>query len=198
MTGMSVGYARVSTGDQNVNLQLDALGQAGCRKVFEETASGSIRDRPKLKEALDFLQPGDTLVVWKLDRLARSLSQLIDTVDELHARKCGFKSLTENLDTTTAGGRLIFHIFGALAEFERSIIRERTLAGLAAARARGRRGGRPKALDDQRLAIAEALLRDGLLTVREVAQQLRISEATLYKYLPHPRTSYCSSSGTEG
>jgi DNA invertase Pin-like site-specific DNA recombinase len=149
-----VGYARVSTGEQNSNLQTDALSVVGCRRIFEETASGASRDRPQLKAALDFLRPGDTLVVWKLDRLVRSLAQLIETVDELHKRECGFRSLTEAIDTTTAGGRLIFHIFGALAEFERSIIRERTMAGLEAARARGRKGGRPKALGEERLAIS--------------------------------------------
>src|SRR5436853_1979141 len=134
-----IGYARVSTSSQDTGLQLDALKEAGCRRVFEETASGGNKARPHLRDALDFLRPGDTLVVWKLDRLARSLIQLIETIDELHKRECGFRSLTEAIDTTTAGGRLIFHIFGALAEFERSIIRERTKAGLDAARARGRR-----------------------------------------------------------
>ena len=138
-----IGYARVSTSDQNLELQLDALKQVGCRRVFEETASGATRARPQLQQALEFLQPGDTLVVWKLDRLARSLQQLIEVIAQLHTRGCGFKSLTEAIDTTTAGGRLIFHIFGALAEFERSIIRERTLAGLDAARTRGRKGGAP-------------------------------------------------------
>jgi DNA invertase Pin-like site-specific DNA recombinase len=184
-----VGYARVSTADQSVDLQLDALKEAGCRRIFEESASGANKNRPQLREAIQFLQPGDTLVVWKLDRLARSLSQLIGTVEELHKKRCGLKSLTEAIDTTTTGGRLVFHIFGALAEFERGIIRERTLAGLEAARARGRRGGRPKAMSDQSLAIAEALLRDGLLTVREVARQVGVSEATLYKYIPAPRAT---------
>jgi DNA invertase Pin-like site-specific DNA recombinase len=185
---MTIGYARVSTEDQNLDLQQDALKQAGCRRVFEEAASGALRNRPQLLEAIEFLQPGDTLVVWKLDRLARSLSQLIETVDRLQAKGCGFKSVTEAIDTTTPSGRLIFHIFGALAEFERSLIRERTLAGLKAARARGRKGGRPKALDEQRLAIAEALLKDGLLTVQEVASQVQCSPATLYKYIPAPRS----------
>jgi DNA invertase Pin-like site-specific DNA recombinase len=182
-----VGYARVSTDEQNPNLQIDALSAMGARRIFEETASGASRDRPQLKAALDFLRPGDTLVVWKLDRLARSLVQLIDTIDELHKRQCGFRSLTESIDTTTAGGRLIFHIFGALAEFERSIIRERTVAGLAAARSRGRYGGRPKVMTDDTLLAAKALLQEGRLTVQEVAKQLRISPATLYKHIPHPR-----------
>ena len=133
-----------------------------------------------------------------MDRLARSLAQLIDTIDELHKRECGFRSLTEAIDTTTAGGRLIFHIFGALAEFERSIIRERTMAGLQAARARGRIGGRPRAFGPERLSAATALLRDGGLTIREIAKQLGISEATIYKYIPHPRSSsemYISDTG---
>lgn len=154
----AIGYARVSTTDQHLALQLDALQQAGCAHLFEETASGAQRDRPELRNAIASLKSGDTLVVWKLDRLARSLSQLIDTIDELHQLGCGFRSITESIDTTTAGGRLIFHIFGALAEFERSIIRERTVAGLQAARARGRKGGRPKALGEDRMAAVAALV----------------------------------------
>src|SRR6187200_1319658 len=141
---MLVGYARVSTQEQDLALQLDALRAAGCAKVYEEKASGAQRERPELKAALDYVRKGDTLVVWKLDRLARSLKQLIETVELLEDRGIGFKSLTESIDTTTSGGRLIFHIFAALAEFERNIIRERTTAGLNAARARGRVGGRPK------------------------------------------------------
>jgi DNA invertase Pin-like site-specific DNA recombinase len=183
----TVGYARISTGDQNVDLQVDALKQAGCRKIFEETASGANKNRPKLAEAIDYLQTGDTFVVWKLDRMARSLSQLIDTIDRIHELGCGFRSITESIDTTTAAGRLTFHIIGALAEFERNIIRERTIAGLRAAAARGRKGGRPKALDEGSLKIANALLRDGLLTVKDVAKQVGVSPATLYKYFPHPR-----------
>jgi DNA invertase Pin-like site-specific DNA recombinase len=128
-------------------------------------------------------------VVWKLDRLARSLSQLIDTIDELHKRECGFRSLTEAVDTTTAGGMLIFHIFGALAQFERSIIRERTIAGLDAARLRGRKGGRPRALTAERMSAVTAMLKDGKLTVKEIAKQIGISEATIYKNIPSPRAS---------
>ncbi len=139
---MLVGYARVSTRDQTHALQLDALSKAGCERIFEETASGAQRDRPQLAAALDYVRKGDAIVVWKLDRLARSIKQLIETVEHLERREIGFRSLTEQIDTTTAGGRLIFHIFGALAEFERSIIRERSRAGLEAARARGRIGGR--------------------------------------------------------
>lgn len=183
-----IGYARVSTGEQSLDLQTDALKQAGCWRVYEEVASGARRDRPILIEVMDHLLKGDTLVVWKLDRLARSLQQLIETVEILDKLGCGFRSLTESIDTTTAGGRLIFHIFGALAEFERSIIRERTLAGLQAARLRGRRGGRPKSMNEQSLIVAQALLKDGLLTVRDVAKQVGVSPATLYKYLPAPKS----------
>ena len=181
---MQVGYARVSTQDQKPELQLDALQAAGCEKIFEEKASGAQRERPQLQAALDYVRKGDVVVVWKLDRLARSLKQLIETVEMLEGRGVGFKSLTENIDTTTSGGRLIFHIFGALAEFERSIIRERTNAGLKSARERGRIGGRPKSLSEQDLSVAKALLADGNITVKEVAKRLNISVATLYKYLP--------------
>src|SRR5437773_9356611 len=143
---MNIGYARVSTQDQTLNLQKDALENIGCSKIFTDTISGSTTERKGLDAALAYVREGDSLVVWKLDRLGRSLKHLIETITQLNNRKIGFKSLTENIDTTTSGGKLIFHIFGALAEFERDIIRERTLAGLQAARARGRRGGRPKAL----------------------------------------------------
>ncbi len=188
-----IGYGRVSTAEQSVEMQLDALKDAGCRRVFEETASGASADRPQLKAALEFLKAGDTLVVWKLDRLARSLPQLIQTIDDLHKRGCGFRSLTEAIDTKTAGGRLIFHIFGALAEFERGVIRERTIAGLDAARTRGRKGGRPKALNQESLIVVEALLKDGLLTIKDIAKQVGVSEATLYKYFPKPRNGWLGS-----
>jgi DNA invertase Pin-like site-specific DNA recombinase len=186
---MLVVYARVSTRDQNYELQLDALEAAGCTKIFEEKLSGAQRDRPELKAALDYVRSGDSLAVWKLDRLARSLKQLIETVEMLSEREIGFRSLTENIDTTSSGGRLIFHIFGALAEFERSIIRERTTAGLVAARARGRVGGRPPALSENDLRVAQALLKDGQLTVAEIAERLRVAPSTLYKHLPRPRSS---------
>ena len=169
---MLIGYARVSTQDQNPELQHDALMEAGCEKVFTEKASGAQRDRPELQAALDYMRPGDALVVWKLDRLARSLKQLIETIERLEEKQIGFRSLTEAIDTTTSGGRLIFPLFGALAEFERSIIRERTKAGLAAARARGRFGGRPAALTPDDLSIARTLLRNPDITVEEVAKQL--------------------------
>src|ERR671932_2864777 len=149
---MLIGYARVSTDEQNLDLQLSALKQAGCEQLYTDKVSGTKATRPGLEEAFSHLRAGDTFVVWRLDRLGRSLRHLIDTVTDLQERGVGFKSLTESIDTTTGGGKLVFHVFAALAEFERDIIRERTHAGLTAARARGRRGGRPKvaALDDAR------------------------------------------------
>ncbi len=184
---MNIGYARVSTQDQNPDLQRDALEVAGCEKIFEEMASGAMRERPQLTAALDYMREGDTLVVWKLDRLARSLKQLIETVEALEAKGIGLRSLTENIDTTTSGGKLIFHIFGALAEFERSIIRGRTVAGLDAARARGRVGGRPRALSDDDIIAAHAMLADASITTREVASRLGVSVSTLYKHIPAAR-----------
>ena len=186
---MLIGYARVSTADQDPALQLDALKAVGCERVFVEKASGAQRDRPELKAALGFARDhaGDVLVVWKLDRLARSLPQLIATVEDLDQRGIGFRSLTEAIDTTTAGGRLVFHIFGAMAEFERSVIRERTRAGLDAARARGRKGGRPSKLSPKDLAAARAMLADPDITVEEVARRLGVAPATLYRHLPGGR-----------
>jgi DNA invertase Pin-like site-specific DNA recombinase len=186
---MMIGYARVSTQDQSPALQLDALGAAGCDRIFEEKASGAQRDRPELKAALEYMRDGDVLVVWKLDRLARSLGQLIDTVDSLKERGIGFRSLTEQIDTTTPAGKLTFHIFGAMAEFERSIIRERTRAGLDAARARGRMGGRPRALSEKDLVAAKALLSDPAITFEEVSRRLKVAPATLYRHLPGGRSA---------
>src|SRR5512142_1414828 len=183
---MLVGYARVSTADQTLGLQRDALTSAGCERLFTDTASGSRADRPGLEEALDFLRPGDTLVVWRLDRLGRSLRHLIDTIGALQERGIGFKSLQEHIDTTTSGGKLVFHVFGALAEFERDLIRERTRAGLAAARARGRLGGRPKALDAKKAQIAQALYNDKTNSIADICRTLRISRATLYRYVKPP------------
>src|SRR5512135_3088610 len=157
---MLVGYARVSTLEQTLALQQDALTKAGCERLFTDTASGSQVVRPGLEEALGYARPGDTLVVWRLDRLGRSLRHLLDAVALLQERGIGLKSLQEQLDTTTSGGRLVFHVFGAHAEFERDVIRERTQAGLTAARARGRRGGRPRALDPRKAQIAHALYND--------------------------------------
>ena len=184
---MLVGYARVSTQDQTPVLQLDALKAAGCEKIFVEKASGAQRARPELTAAIDYVRAGDTLVVWKLDRLARSMKQLIETVEGMEAQGIGFRSLTEAIDTTTAGGKLVFHIFGALAEFERLIIRERTRAGLDAAKARGRRGGRPPKMGPQDLAAAKAMLADPSFTVEDVAKRLGVSPATLYRHLPAAR-----------
>ncbi len=185
---MLIGYARVSTQDQNAELQLDALSQAGCERIFTEKASGAQRDRPELQAALEYMREGDALVVWKLDRLARSMKQLVETIELLEAQGVGFRSLTEAIDTTTAGGKLVFHIFGALAEFERSMIQERTKAGLAAARARGRVGGRPRKLTEEDLKAAAALLKDSTITVEDVAKRLQVSTATLYRYLPSARS----------
>jgi DNA invertase Pin-like site-specific DNA recombinase len=184
-----VGYARVSTEDQNPDLQRRALKEAGCKKVFEEKASGAQRDRPQLTAALDYMREGDTLVVWKLDRLARSLKQLIETIETFDERGTHLLSLTEKIDTSTPSGRLVFHVFGALAEFERGLIRERTLAGLASARARGRVGGRPKSLSETTLRAAKAMLQAGEMTVTEIAQQLDVSPSTLYRYLPAARSN---------
>lgn len=186
---MLVGYARVSTQDQDTELQRVALESAGCERIFRETASGAQRDRPELLKALEYARRGDTLVVWKLDRLARSLKQLIETVERLEERGIGFQSLTEKIDTTSPGGKLVFHIFAALAEFERGLIRERTLAGLAAARANGRVGGRPSSLDDEKIAMARALLAQPNFTVAAVAKQIGVSPATLYRHLPAARAN---------
>jgi DNA invertase Pin-like site-specific DNA recombinase len=187
---MQIGYARVSTQEQTLNLQQDALTQAGCEKVFTDTISGSQDERLGLSEALSHLRAGDTLVVWRLDRLGRSLRHLIETVTELSQRGIGFRSLTEQIDTTTSGGKLVFHVFGALAEFERDLIRERTQAGLRAARARGRVGGRPKALDPKKVELLQQLYADPANAIDDICRTLRISRTTLYRYVtPGKRTS---------
>jgi DNA invertase Pin-like site-specific DNA recombinase len=180
---MKVGYARVSTRDQDTSLQTSALLESGCEKVFDETASGAQRDRPRLAEALTYLRAGDTLVVWKLDRLARSLRQLIETVELLHQRGIGFVSVTEAIDTTTPGGKMIFHVVGALAEFERDLIKERTNAGLASAKARGVQLGRPRAMTDSQIVVARSLKAAGALTSRKIADHPGVSRATLYRAL---------------
>ncbi len=181
---MRVGYARVSTVDQNPELQLDALRRAGCEKIYTERASGAREDRPEFARVLaDVLRAGDTLVVWKLDRLARSLKTLIATAEDLAQRGVGLVSLTESIDTTTPGGVLVFHVFGAIAQFERALICERTAAGLAEARRRGRKGGRPSALKEADVIAARALMRDGTLPVRAVAKRLGVSVATLYRHV---------------
>jgi DNA invertase Pin-like site-specific DNA recombinase len=176
---MIIGYARVSTQDQNPQLQLDALNGAACEQVFHETATGTFRDRPELTACLRTLRKGDSLVVWKLDRLARSLKDLVEIVHDLNQRGVGFRSLTESIDTTSSGGRLVFHIFGALAEFEHSLIKERTIAGLAAARARGRKGGRKPALSPTDVRKAAAMLSDPNITKAEVARHFSVSRVTL-------------------
>jgi len=181
---MLIGYARISTHDQTLALQQDALLAAGCGQIFTDTLSGASTDRPGLAQALAYVRAEDMLVVWRLDRLGRSLKHLIEVVTELEQRQIGFCSLTERIDTTTPGGKLIFHVFGALAEFERDLIRERTQAGLAAARARGRQGGRKRKLDTPRkVAMAQALYNDERHSIQEICQTLHISRATLYRAL---------------
>lgn len=178
-----LGYARVSTADQDAALQIDALQQAGCYKVFVDQASGSLDERPELSKLLEQIRPGDTLVVWRLDRLGRSIRHLIDSLTELSGQEIGFRSLTENIDTTTSGGRLIFHIFAALAEFERDLIRERTQAGLSAARARGRQGGRPPALSADQVKAARRMYEQRDMTVEQIGDVLGVSRTTIYREL---------------
>ena len=180
---MLIGYARVSTNEQNLDLQKDALEKAECERIFVEQMSGSSSNRPELNKTIDMLREGDTLVVWRLDRLGRSLKHLIELITILEERKVGFKSLTESIDTTTSGGKLIFHIFGALAEFERNLIRERTNAGLSAARARGRKGGRPMFLDSRKREVAIKLYNEKKHTIKEICQIMGISKPTLYSYI---------------
>jgi DNA invertase Pin-like site-specific DNA recombinase len=177
-----IGYARVSTEEQELALQLDALRAAGCHRIFEDRASGAKTDRPGLEQAIAFARDGDVLVTWKLDRLARSLPHLIETVNRLEKSGAGLRSLTEAIDTTTPGGRLIFHVFGALAQFERDLIGERTRAGLTAAAARGRRGGRKPVVTADKLERARVLMSKGL-TVREAATRLKIGKTALYEAL---------------
>lgn len=180
---MILGYARVSTQEQTVDLQVDALHKAGCDEIFKERFSAKSRNRPELEFCLRTLRKGDVLVVWKLDRLARSLKDLVEIINELETKEVGFRSITESIDTTTAGGKLIFHIFGALAEFEHNLIRERTIAGLAAARARGRKGGRKPAMSKLDIQKAAAMLKDPLITKKEVAEHFKVSRLTLNKSL---------------
>jgi DNA invertase Pin-like site-specific DNA recombinase len=181
---MLIGYARVSTQDQTLDLQRDALKAAGCELIFTDKVSGTSTERKGLEQAQGKLRPGDTLVVWRLDRLGRSLPHLIETITGLEKEGIGFKSLTEQIDTTTSGGKLIFHIFGALAEFERNLIRERTIAGLEAARARGRKGGRPK-LDgtNKKAQLARKLYQEKDRSIQDICHNLNISRATFYRYI---------------
>ena len=184
---MLVGYMRCSTADQNLDLQRDALEKAGCERIFKDNGvSGAATERPGLAEALACVREGDVLVVWKLDRLGRSLRHLIEVVHGLEARRVQVRSLTEGFDTTTAAGKMLFHVIGALAEMERSIIRERTHAGLAAARARGRNGGRKRKLDARAVKMARAMLADREVSVGEVASTMRVNRATLYRALKRP------------
>jgi len=180
---MLIGYARVSTADQNANLQVDALKQAGCEKIFTDKISGTVADRPGLSKAKELLRKGDTLVVWRLDRLARSLKDLIDWVSYLEQEGVALKSLQESIDTTTSTGKLVFHIFGAMAEFERNLIQERTQAGLTAARARGRVGGRPAKLSTGKKQMAINLYKAGQHSVKEICEMAGVSRPTFYKYL---------------
>jgi len=182
---MKIGYARVSTQDQNLDLQIDALMKEGCeeRHIYKEKASGSKADRPELAKVLAYLQTGDTLVIWKLDRLGRSLRHLIDIVEDMKARGVELISIQDSVNTATPTGKLTFAIFAALAEFERDIIRERTNAGLAAARARGKMGGRKKLLDEKQVQMLRSLSQDKSLSIGNICKQLGISKATYYNYL---------------
>jgi len=180
---MLFGYARVSTADQNLDLQRDALAAAGCKKIFTDVASGALSDRQGLQDTLGHVREGDVLVVWRLDRLGRSLQHLLEVVSDLHGRGVGFRSLTEALDTTTSGGKLVFQIFGALAEFERNLISERTQAGLKAARARGRRGGRRAALDSSQVTLLKKLHSEKEHSIEELCKLLGVSKPCLYRYL---------------
>ncbi len=180
---MKIGYARVSTLEQNLDLQRDALQKAGCDKVIVDQISGTTSNRPGLEKVRELLRSGDTLVVWRLDRLGRSLRDLIDWMQYLGEQGIGLQSLQEAIDTTTPAGRLTFHLFGALAEFERNLIRERTLAGLAAARARGRKGGRRKALDADKRKLAVDLYLEKKMPVSQICELMGISKPTLYSYV---------------
>lgn len=180
---MLIGYARVLTDDQNLDLQRDALQAAGCERVFEDTVSGAKSERTGLTALMNALRAGDTVIIWRLDRLGRSLKNLIQLVERLETAKVGLRSLQENIDTTSSGGKLVFHLFGALAEFERNLIRERTQAGLVAARARGRMGGRPKRLDPTKRALALKLYHERNHTIEQICQMMGISKSTLYNYL---------------
>ncbi len=180
---MNLGYARISTSDQSMALQRDALRKAECAEVYEDVGSGVRASREGLETLLKYARPGDTLVVWRLDRLGRSLRNLVELIAELAARGIGFKSLQENIDTTTASGKLFLHIFGALAEFERELIRERTMAGLKAASERGRKGGRPRIMDETKIQLAKALHSEKSIPVVEICKTLGISKGTLYRSL---------------
>lgn len=191
---MKIGYARVSTKEQNLSLQMDALKKEGCETIFQEKISGAKADRPELKKMIEQLRKGDVIITWKLDRLGRSLRDLVNLINEIQDKGAGLKSLNDHIDTTTPQGKLTFHLFASLAEFERDIIRERTKAGLEAARARGRKGGRPKGLSTEaqnKAMVAETLYKQGrmpdddreIMSVTEICNHLGIARSTLYKYL---------------
>ena len=183
---MRIGYARVSTDDQTLDLQKDALRQANCPQVYEEHASGKSTGRPQLEACLKSLREGDTLVVWRLDRLGRNLADLVGLIAEFERRKINFESLTEKIETVSPAGRLVFHVFAALAEFERNLIRERTVAGLKAARARGRAGGRPAKLSPKEIKTIRALLKSAEIPVSEIAARFHIARSTLYRAIGSP------------
>ena len=193
---MLIGYARVSTQDQNPDLQKDALQKAGCREIYVDKVTGTAAHRSELQKARARLREGDTLVVWRLDRLGRSLKDLIDWVAYLEQEGVAFKSLQESIDTTTPTGKLVFHMFGALAEFERNLIRERTQAGLAAARARGRKGGRAKALSPAKRNRAVELYNNREVSVKEICNMFSISKPTLYSYVRESQASQPSQTGS--
>lgn len=180
---MNIGYARVSTAEQNLNMQMDALHNDGCKDIFQDKASGARSEREGLEKALEYMREGDTLVVWKLDRLGRSLKHLIELITQLDQKKMYFKSLQENIDTSSSGGKLIFHVFGALAEFEKDMISERTRAGLQAAKKRGRMGGRPKKLSAKEITLAKSLMEDESNSIGDICELLGVSRSTLYRYL---------------
>ncbi|MBC7798946.1 MAG: recombinase family protein [Pyrinomonadaceae bacterium] len=181
---MKIGYARISTQDQNLDLQRDALEKVDCEKIFTDVASGAKDERRGLAQAVEYARDGDIHVVWKLDRLGRSLKHLIETVNLLHNKGVGFASVQENIDTTTPGGKLVFHVFGALAEFERELIRERTNAGLQAARARGRTGGRKEKLNPKQVEMVKAMVGDPNISITSICETFKISKPTLYRYVP--------------
>jgi DNA invertase Pin-like site-specific DNA recombinase len=185
MRRMKIGYARVSTDDQTLDLQLDALAQAGCELIYQEHASGKNTGRQELDACLKALRSGDCLAVWRLDRLGRNLGDLVRIVNELEARSVGFESVMEHIETTSPSGKLVFHLFAALAEFERNVTRERTLAGLRSARARGRKGGRPKKLTGKEdLDMLRALVKGGVTPVKDIAVRFGVSRATVYRLAP--------------
>ena len=190
---MNIGYARVSTREQDPAYQRAQLEKAGCERIYIETASGAQRDRPELREALRYAREGDVLVLPRLDRLARSLRQLLETVEDLDDRGIGLRSLAEAIDTTTAGGRLVMQVFGALAEFERELIRERTAAGLEYARSQGRVGGRPRVMDDEAIEQARTLINHSDLPVTEIARRVGVSRAALYRQFPGGRSGITQS-----